>query len=48
MDKHTGYSWIHMVSEFSFPFEQDGDEPFVYKAVADLVQVPDPEIDMVC
>ncbi|XP_062590997.1 phosphatidylinositol 3-kinase catalytic subunit type 3-like [Saccostrea cucullata] len=27
-------------------FEKDGDEPFVFKTVADLVQVPDPEIDM--
>lgn len=27
-------------------FEKDGDEPLVYKTIPDLVQVPDPEIDM--
>lgn len=32
---------------FQFYFDQDGDEPLVYKTIPDLVQVPDPEIDMV-
>lgn len=34
-------------SSFQFQFDQDGDEPLVYKTIPDLVQVPDPEIDMV-
>lgn len=35
------------LSSFQFQFDQDGDEPLVYKTIPDLVQVPDPEIDMV-